>query len=79
MLAGKIDAAKENLMLRGWGITFIVLGIFWTLVGFVSLATDVQLAIAVGGLNMLGIGILMVGVYWKLESIADSQVPTNLE
>lgn len=66
-------------MLRGWGITFIVLGIFWTFVGFVSLATDVQLAIAVGGLNMFGIGILMVGVHSKLESIADSQAQANLE
>jgi hypothetical protein len=60
-------------MLRGWGITFIIAGVFWALAGFATYASDIQLGIAVGGLNLLGIGILMWGIDEKLESVAQSQ------
>ena len=49
-------------------ISFIVFSIFWTFAGFLSAATDTQLGLAVGGINMVGLGIVMV----KL-----SDIPTN--
>ena len=42
------------------GISFIVFGLFWTIAGFLSYASDIQLGIAVGGINMVGLGIIMV-------------------
>lgn len=66
-------------MLRGWGITFIVVGIFWSLAGFLTYVSDIQLGIALGGLNLLGIGILMVGINEKLESIAESQAEKDAQ
>jgi hypothetical protein len=42
------------------GISFIVFGLFWTIAGFLSYASDIQLGIAVGGINMVGIGVVMV-------------------
>jgi len=42
------------------GVSFIVFGIFWTFAGFLSAATDIQLGLAVGGINMVGLGIVMV-------------------
>jgi hypothetical protein len=56
-------------MLRSWGIVFIVFGTFWTLAGFLTYASDIQLGIAVSGINMCGIGILMLGVNNKIEDI----------
>lgn len=56
-------------MLRGWGIAFIVFGILWTVGGFLAYASDIQIGIAVSGINMFGIGILMVGVNSKLEDL----------
>jgi len=50
-------------MLKVWGILFIVFGSLWTLAGFLGYASDIQLGIAVGGINMIGIGILMIGVH----------------
>jgi hypothetical protein len=48
-------------MLRSWGFTFIFIGGFFTLAGFLTYASDIQLGIAIGGMNMIGIGILMLG------------------
>ena len=62
MFAGKTAVIKENSMLKGWGITFIVFGTFWALAGFLTYYSDIQLGIAVGGLNLVGIGILMLGL-----------------
>ena len=42
------------------GISFIVFGLFWTIAGFLSSASDIQIGIAVGGINMVGLGIVMV-------------------
>jgi hypothetical protein len=42
------------------GISFIVFGVFWTFAGFLSAASDIQLGLAVGGINMVGLGIVMV-------------------
>jgi hypothetical protein len=43
-----------------WGIVFVVFGIFWTVAGFLSYKSDIQLGIALAGINMLGIGSIMV-------------------
>lgn len=42
------------------GICFIVFGLFWSIAGFLAYATDIQLGIAVGGINMVGLGLVMV-------------------
>ena len=42
------------------GISFIVFGFFWTIAGFLAYASDIKLGIAVGGINMVGLGIVMV-------------------
>jgi hypothetical protein len=48
-----------------WGIVFIVFGVFWTIVGFLSSASDIQLGIAITGVCIAGIG----GVLIALASI----------
>lgn len=42
-----------------WGILFIIAGAFWTIAGITSYASDIQLGIAVSGINMIGIGAIM--------------------
>ena len=42
------------------GISFIVFGLFWSIAGFLAYASDIQLGIAVGGINMVGLGIVML-------------------
>ena len=37
----------------------MIFGIFWTIAGFVSYKSDIQLGIALAGINMFGIGYLM--------------------
>jgi len=64
------NADYRFVVLMGWGIAFIVFGIFWTLAGFITYASDIQIGIAVSGINMFGIGLLMVGVDSKLKDIA---------
>ena len=54
------------------GISFIVFGSFWAIAGFLSYASDIQLGIAVGGINMVGLGIVMV----KLSNIPTRIGPT---
>ncbi len=41
------------------GVLFVVFGIFWTVAGFVTYNSDIQLAIALAGINMFGIGYIM--------------------
>jgi hypothetical protein len=48
--------------MRTWGILFIIGGVFWTLGGIISYASDIQLGIAVSGMNMIGIGAIMVSL-----------------
>jgi len=43
-----------------WGILFVIFGIFWTIAGFISYKSDVQLGVALAGINMFGIGCIMV-------------------
>ena len=42
-----------------WGILFIVFGAFWTVAGFISYKSDIQLGVALAGINMFGIGYIM--------------------
>lgn len=43
-----------------WGIVFIVFGVFWTITGFLSYKSDIQLGIAVTGICMAGIGGVLI-------------------
>jgi hypothetical protein len=45
--------------MRVWGILFSIFGIFWTVAGFISYNSDIQLGIALAGINMFGIGWIM--------------------
>ena len=43
-----------------WGIVFVMFGVFWTIAGFVSYKSDIQLGIAVTGICMAGIGGVLI-------------------
>ena len=45
-----------------WGIVFIVFGVFWTIAGFLSYKSDIQLGIAVTGICMAGIGGVLIAM-----------------
>ena len=45
--------------MKVWGILFVVFGVFWTIAGFISYKSDIQLGIALAGINMFGIGYIM--------------------
>jgi hypothetical protein len=60
---------KEQVM-KVLGIFFIIGGIFWTIAGFISYASDIQLGIAVSGMNMFGLGAVMVHLGEKKEQKA---------
>ena len=51
--------------MKMWGIAFVMFGVFWTIAGFVSYKTDIQLGVAISGICMAGIG----GVLISLASI----------
>jgi hypothetical protein len=42
-----------------WGALFVIFGAFWTIAGFVSYKSDIQLVVALAGINMFGIGYIM--------------------
>jgi hypothetical protein len=42
------------------GILFVILGIFLALAGFTSYASDIQLIVAFTGVNMAGLGSIMI-------------------
>ena len=44
------------------GICLIVFGLFWAIAGFLANASDIQLGIAIGGINTVGLGIFMVKI-----------------
>jgi hypothetical protein len=46
-------------IMKVFGGIFVVLGVLTTLVGLVNAQTDIQIGIAVGGVNMFGIGIII--------------------
>ena len=56
-----------------WGILFVIFGIFWTIAGFFSYKSDIQLGIALAGINMFGIGCIMVhlGTQDSVKPIAE--------
>ena len=55
------------------GVVFVIAGIFWAIAGFVTYASDIQLGIALAGINMFGIGCIMVhlGTQDSLKPIAE--------
>lgn len=46
--------------MKVWGILFLIFGLFWTIAGFISYKSDIQLGIALAGINMFGIGLIMI-------------------
>ena len=46
--------------MKVWGILFVIFGVFWTIAGFISYKSDIQLGIALAGINMFGIGLIMI-------------------
>ena len=55
-----------------WGILFVVFGAFWNIAGFVSYKSDIQLGIALAGINMFGIGYIM----FRISKLTDiKQIP----
>jgi hypothetical protein len=54
------------------GILFVIIGVFLALVGFTSYASDIQLIVAFVGVNMAGLGSIMIyltGIKSDLYSI----------
>jgi hypothetical protein len=45
--------------MKVWGILFVIFGAFWTIAGFISYKSDIQLGVALAGINMFGIGNIM--------------------
>jgi hypothetical protein len=38
----------------------VIFGVFWTIAGFLSYKSDIQLGVALAGINMFGIGLIMI-------------------
>lgn len=57
-----------------WGILFIVFGGFWTLAGFATYASDIQLGIAVSGVNMIGLGLVLVFMSGLQNDLEDLRI-----
>ena len=62
--------------MKVWGILFLIFGAFWTIAGFISYKSDIQLGIALAGINMLGIGLIMIHLANKKDR---DQNPGDLE
>ncbi len=63
-----------------WGILFAIFGVFWTIAGFISYKSDIQLGIALAGINMFGIGLIMIQISNKKDedhNSGDSEVNTE--
>ena len=58
--------------MRIWGVLFVVFGAFWTIAGFISYKSDIQLAIALAGINMFGIGYIMIYMSKVSDKKSDS-------
>lgn len=56
-------------VMKVWGILFVVFGAFWTIAGFLSYKSDIQLGIGLAGINMLGIGLIMI--YLANQKVGD--------
>jgi hypothetical protein len=57
-----------------WGALFVVFGAFWTIAGFVSYKSDIQLGVALAGINMFGIGYIMFNMAKQGKEEIDSAV-----
>jgi hypothetical protein len=58
--------------MKTFGVLFVIGGVFWTIAGIVSYASDIQLGIAVSGINMIGIGSIMVHLGFKADVPVES-------
>ena len=58
--------------MKVWGILFIVFGAFWTIAGFISYKSDIQLGVALAGINMFGIGYIMFYMAKESDKEIDS-------
>ena len=50
----------------------MIFGAFWTIAGFVSYKSDIQLGIALAGINMFGIGYIMFYMAKESDKKIDS-------
>jgi hypothetical protein len=67
-------------VMKVWGILFVVIGAFWTIAGFISYKSDIQLGIGLAGINMFGIGLIMIHLANKKDgdhNSGDSEVSTE--
>jgi len=55
-----------------WGALFVIFGAFWTIAGFVSYKSDIQLGVALTGINMFGIGYIMFHMAKQESEKSDS-------
>jgi hypothetical protein len=55
-----------------WGVLFVLFGAFWTIAGFVSYKSDIQLGVALAGINMFGIGYIMFSMAKGNDNKVDS-------
>jgi hypothetical protein len=55
-----------------WGALFVIFGAFWTIAGFVSYKSDIQLGVALAGINMFGIGYIMFYMAKESDKKIDS-------
>lgn len=55
----------------------MIFGAFWTLAGFISYKSDIQLGVALAGINMFGIGYIMLHMSnqegEKSDSVGDAE------
>lgn len=58
--------------MKVWGILFLIFGAFWTIAGFISYKSDIQLGIALAGINMFGIGYIMFYMAKESDKKIDS-------
>jgi hypothetical protein len=66
--------------MKVWGILFVIFGVFWTIAGFLSYKSDIQLGVALAGINMFGIGLIMIHLANKKDgdhNSGDSEVNTE--
>ena len=50
----------------------MIFGAFWTIAGFISYKSDIQLGIGLAGINMFGIGYIM---YYLAKQENEKSVP----
>ena len=53
----------------------MIFGAFWTIAGFISYKSDIQLGIALAGINMFGIGLVMIHLANQKGGDRNPEVP----